>query len=396
MLVCLLIPRRCISLFYLRFASGSLFRARGLMVATRLVRSTIRVLSIHVHGGCLSRAISHRRFSGLFRTQNVRFVGGVIWRRWEGHSAHAFRGVRLYRLWHGRVYFVLPLQALLFGEGLARRRVRFVLVGATREGSRGLVPLPTLLRRVRREDVPHVEFVERSRQLLVLEGGKVRQLRGEGRLFSGHFPLPRRRFPDLHRRLLPGRGRLLLSQGLAFRRHVALYRHFVVSCRHVRVFFVVLEGRRVRGATTFLAPPYGRFKVNKQGRSRERRASVIQGAAMLFLVSLRLLFQATLRPTVGLLKDSILYFVGTLGSGRILFVAGVLEVGQVTKAFTRERRVRHVRRIHFPRTILTRGAVRFNKGVGLRLFRVLVVWCKCPFRCRYMRLGLFAGMTEFS
>lgn len=185
----------------------------------------------------------------------------------------------------------------------------------------------------------------------------MRELRGEGGLASGNLAFTRRRFANLYRRLLPSRGRLFLRQLFALRWNVPLRRDFVMSCRDVRVLFIMLQSGRVRGASTFVATSYCRLQVNEQSRSRERRTSVIQRAHVLLLISLRLFLLTPLRAAMSFLEDPVNDLVGPLGGGRINVVTSVLKVGKVANAFARERGVRHVRRIHFPRTILSRGTI---------------------------------------
>lgn len=147
----------CFPIF--RFAGFALLCLRRFVVATCFVWCTIRVFPIHVHCGCLSGAITYRRFCGLLCTQYVRLVGSVVRRRREGDTANAFRGVGLYRLRYRGVHFVLSLEAFSFCEGVSRWRVGFVFVGTAREVSRGPVACPTLFRCFRRENVAHVEVM---------------------------------------------------------------------------------------------------------------------------------------------------------------------------------------------------------------------------------------------
>lgn len=224
----------------------------------------------------------------------------------------------------------------------------------------------------------------------------MRQLGCEGGLASGYFPFPRGRLANLYRRLFPGRGGLFFCQVFTLRRYVSLRRYLVMTGRDVRVLLVVLQGSCVRGTTAFIATPHCRFQINEQRRRREGGSSIVQRTQVFFLVAFRLFFQPALRSTVGLFKYSIRYLVRPLGGGGILFVAGVLQVSQVSYAFAGERGMSHVRRVNFSRPILPRGTVRFDQGVRFCLLRILVIRCECALRCRIYALDLIAGMREFS
>lgn len=113
--------------------------------------------------------------------------------------------------------------------------------------------------------------------------------------------------------------------------------------RHVRVFPIRLQGRRIRRTSSFLAPPDGGRHVDQEGRRWEGRSSIVKRANVFFLVPLRLLLLPALRPTVRFFQVAAFDFVGALRRGGILFIPCVLEVGKVNYALARERVVRDVR-----------------------------------------------------
>lgn len=104
--------------------------------------------------------------------------------------------------------------------------------------------------------------MNRTRLLTTLEGVEVVELRRQGRLVGGLPTLTVSRLAKDDRHLFPSDRRLLLKFRFDLRRDISLRRDLIVASRHIRVFAIRLQGRRVRRATTFFATTHGRREIN--------------------------------------------------------------------------------------------------------------------------------------